>query len=217
MEANRTRTQVVMLPTEDISQIHYNKIKYPVKFRPTISYVIKYELSFHKEPLKCKNDGLLSGNQHLYFTTDEDIKEGDYVIYGGKVILWSKYDEEGWNKDIKKPRKIIASTDPKLKSDCGVLPKPIRIPQPSQAFIEKYCKLGGIDEVDVEYEVVFIENSINNYEKMISDVFESKLKVNPAHNTIITHRIVEKMYSKQDLLELTMGNSNIIDWIKENL
>lgn len=28
----------------------------------------------------------------------------------------------------------------------------INLPQPSKAFIEKYCKLGGIDEVMIEYE-----------------------------------------------------------------
>ena len=29
--------------------------------------------------------------------------------------------------------------------------------------------------------------------------------------------VKEKMYSKQDLIELSMGNSTIIEWIKENL
>jgi len=35
-------------------------------------------------------------------------------------------------------REIIATTDPELN-----------LPQPSKAFIEKYCEVGGIDEVDV--------------------------------------------------------------------
>lgn len=186
------KAKVHMLPTEDISQVHYNKVRYPNE--------IKYELSFHKEPSKCKNDGLCSGNQHLYITTDEEIKEGDW-------IYWA--DPEGLTSDINQVisideemiflshpehsetevlpnecRKIIATNDPKLttkevikvgdrvhsnkqdfndqivatessaklynKSD-HYFKSLVRIPQ---SFIEEYCKAGGIDEVNVEYDVI---------------------------------------------------------------
>ena len=190
----RKRTQVHRLPTEDVSQIHHNKVRYPNE--------IKYELSFHKEPSKCKNDGLCSGNQHLYITTDDKIKEGDwYIIQGASPEgVHNTLPNGGVKKEFAK--KIIATTDPRLIEN-GVSEIPT-------SFIKEYCKVGGIDEVDVEHE----EFSLNGGGRPNATVLEPKL--NP-DNTIIIHRIVEKVYNKQDLLELTMGNSNIIDWIEENL
>jgi hypothetical protein len=33
----------------------------------------------------------------------------------------------------------------------GTTDESLGLPKPSQAFIEKYCKVGGIDEVLIEY------------------------------------------------------------------
>ena len=43
-----------------------------------------------------------------------------------------------------------------------------------------------------------------------------KLKLNQ-DGTLAVSLVEEKMYSKEELLGLTMGNSNIINWINENL
>ena len=166
------KAKVHMLPTEDISQVHYNKVRYPNE--------IKYELSFHKEPSKCKNDGLCSGNQHLYITNDEtpNFKHPRYKVNGNRLEVWDADDMECLDLVS---IEIIATTDPKLttkevikvgdrvhsnkqdfndqivatessaklynKSD-HYFKSLVRIPQ---SFIEEYCKAGGIDEVDVEY------------------------------------------------------------------
>lgn len=132
--------------------------------------------------------------QHLYFTTDEEIKEGDLCYDEGASPGWNgikniskclRTDKKGyWNKRC---NKIIASTDPKLLAD--------GLPQPSQAFIEKFCKVGGIDEVDVEYERV----SAFEQRGLPSRLKINILKVDPVHNTITTHRIVEKKYSIDDI------------------
>ena len=65
------------------------------------------------------------------------------------------------------------------------------LPQPSQAFIKAYCEQGGIDEVDVEYERV----SAFEQRGLPSRLKINILKVDPVHNTITTHRIVEKVYN----------------------
>jgi hypothetical protein len=144
--------------------------------------------------------------QHLYFTTDEEIKVGDKVYHSELRIVgtvenfieendYSKY----WTVDGKrlagvKLRKIIATTDPKLtlrqyskfgsccksQKDCHC-----QLPQPSQDFIKAYCEQRGIDEVDVEME----EEGRFAYE---GDT-KYTVKVDPIHNTITTHRIVKKM------------------------
>tara|TARA_R110000868_G_scaffold128318_4_gene336317 strand:- start:185 stop:646 length:462 start_codon:yes stop_codon:yes gene_type:complete len=149
--------------------------------------------------------------------------------------------------------KIISSTDPKLTQKecnwveadvqghleclkCGdwietditdITPKcqtqTTLLPQPSQALIKAYCEQGGFDEVDVEYE----EEGRFAYE---GDT-RYTLKVDPIHNTITTHRIVEKMYSREEMIELckkafaqgekgegcTALYKSFDEWIEENL
>ena len=130
---------------------------------------------------------------HLYFTTDEEIKEGDWMMnLNGDAI----YQHFGNGGDFEQWNKIIATTDPELE-----------LPQPSQAFIKAYCEQGGFDEVDVEYVEMITCKLCNKSEEECSDNFtcegnmigEDILKVDPIHNTITTHRIVEKMYSIDDI------------------
>ena len=193
MEANRTRTQVHMLPTEQSLMCKTNDKLY---FYPQENWFTR---STDTDP------------QHLYFTTDGEIKEGDWVMnLNGDTI----YQHFGNGGDFEQWNKIIATTDPELE-----------LPQPSQAFIKAYCEQGGFDEVDVEYVEMITCKLCNKSEEECSDNFtcegnmigEDILKVDPIHNTITTHRIVYKMYSKKDLLGFTIDNISIIDWIEENL
>ena len=193
MEANRTRTQVHMLPTEQSLMCKTNGKLY---FYPQENWFTR---STDTDP------------QHLYFTTDEEIKEGDWMMnLNGDTI----YQHFGNGGDFEQWNKIIATTDPELE-----------LPQPSQAFIKAYCEQGGFDEVDVEYVEMITCKLCNKSEEECSDNFtcegnmigEDILKVDPIHNTITTHRIVEKMYSKKDLLGFTIDNISIIDWIEKNL
>lgn len=93
---------------------------------------------------------------HLYFTTDEEIKEGDYVHIDtldndnkGRitVVLSLKGSHPVFNIEIKEGisklsllKKIVASTDESLG-----------LPKPSNDFLKSYCEKGGIDEVFVVY------------------------------------------------------------------
>jgi hypothetical protein len=112
--------------------------------------------------------------QHLYFTTDEKIKEGDWFYNGMNKIVVKATNRYSEMKNPIPHRKIIATTDPKLKllneeglkgmnelhvlSTYSKAPKSWYnyLPQPSQAFIEKwikeYNKGNIISEVMVDYE-----------------------------------------------------------------
>jgi len=123
--------------------------------------------------------------QHLYIIDESaSIEEGDYGYDGQKIFLskelYNDYTQgefldgsgsfirsfiQGDNDRIY--HKIIASTDPSLS-----------LPSPSTAFIEKYCELGGIDEVMVEYyehTVTFIDPP-NGYLYGFPKVIPDKLK-----------------------------------------
>lgn len=171
---------------------------------------------FHKEIIESKH--LMP--YHLYFTTDEEIKEGDWYIgneeEGNKLIQFKgRIIPIGFEK-------IIATTDPKLKIITGTVGNGtgIPLPQPSQAFIEKYCKVGGIDEVDVEYETLedsmWVCNGCNQVK--MSDMCTNcgcydehhptytKLKVDN-HNTITIHPI-KNSWSREEVVELVKKSYN---------
>lgn len=144
METKRKKCKVIMLPTDKETGLF--------SLNPTVNSEITYHYSIISKVRKHSiGDGF-----HLYITSDDEIKEGDWYLYGSKVI---KSDDNSLLAN-KLCRKIIATTDKSLKvwsRNMSTLPSlsitQLELPQPSKAFIEKYCKVGGIDEVMVEYEV----------------------------------------------------------------
>ena len=223
----RKRTKVIMLPTDKAEKC-----------------IIKHEEGLGLGYIKgFLSQGYLKGNNetshHLYFINGEEIKEGDWAISHGKVIQWAKDFKENFEIDLnwhKEDKKIIATTDPGLKILNGkpymsqdlvkvwIYPEK-RLPQPSQAFIEKYCKVGGIDEVDVEY--VKQKTCKSPHCDDLCDACEEPILKVDSHNIITIHSIKEKLYTIEEVAELCAkaywdGNLNtgdIIpeDWIKENL
>ena len=205
MEQKR-EIQVVMLPTNKSSQILMHKED--------------KHLFFSVVPLK---KGLIMGNpQHLYFTSDEEIKEGDWHIFMNKIY---QATEELINQlgilDVTKYKKIISSTDESLG-----------LPSPSQAFIQKYCEQGGINKVLVEY--------VNTCDVKRGDCCCSeqdidcqnhslKLKID-SHNTISTfpikdnsehiyhiNQLVNHLCSKIDKKTIDIVRKESTNWINENL
>ena len=154
---NRKTVKVVMLPTEDKGALIYNTYINPEKHK--------------SNPLQELNSHLYNGDsskiepmgykyQHLYLTSDEEIKEGDWVIYKGRIVQASiKTQLRIINITSKK---IIATTDKSLeislgkpyKADMNTIIHPRKqLPQIPQSFIEAYVKAEGkIDEVQVEME-----------------------------------------------------------------
>lgn len=135
----------------------------------------------------------------LYILSDDEIKKGDYYIaYGAQQMEVYQCLKSSMStataKSIGieyKPMKIIATTDSSLTLADEYHVYDL-LPQPSQAFIEKYCKLGGIDEVMVEYDIdVINELSSGNTP---SNTFP---KVN-SHNEITIHPIKDS-WSREEL------------------
>lgn len=153
----KKKAQVIMLPTDRVDEV-----------------VMKWR------------DGKIR-NHHLYIVTDDGIKSGDWVLFGDVVMVATSfddrviYDEEG-NSFMKYDcKKIIATTDSELSRN---LQLHTYIPKPSKAFIEKYCNVGGIDEVEVEYQVFPYKTG-----DIVSKTY--RLKVN-SHNEITIHPIKDR-------------------------
>jgi hypothetical protein len=106
-----------------------------------------------------KDLGNIYQPQHLYITTDEDIKEGDWIYETDLNTI----NQAGKNyKPNDNDRKIIATTDPKIYFNDigeGVIEYYGKLPQIPQSFIKEYCKAGGIDRVMVEVEEIIIQDA----------------------------------------------------------
>lgn len=159
--------------------------------------------------------------QHLYFISDEEIKEGDWVLrgsgsYGCRKVLRIHKDfaicTDFWDKPIETPfplnelKKIIVTTDKELnihwnKQDYKALPRP------SNEFLRKFCELGGISKVLVEMicPVCYGDKVVNNgmfdidcnnchYKNHNSNLI---LKVAP-DNTIICKSVNNSLQEKMD-------------------
>ena len=187
----KKQVDVVMLPTEKASKIWLKE--------STLSY----------------NDDLSSLGfipQHLYFLSDDEIKERDIVkipcgigrvkelhyklgndnpsyIVEDLIILSLRYGQKENEfqtnsfrfEDVKK---IIASTDESLK-----------LPRPSNEFIKKYCELGGIDEVLVEYKCSYEDCNMFGCHKYEGCHLIQQLKVAP-DNTISIYPITNETQFK---------------------
>ena len=116
--------------------------------------------------------------QHLYILSDEEIKEGwKGIAYKDDIkgkVFNHFYTENKWYKDAKI---IIASTDESLG-----------LPRPSNEFIKRYCELGGIDEVLVEYKCSYEDCNMFGCHKYEGCHLIQQLKVVP-DNTITIYPI----------------------------
>ena len=203
--------QVVMLPTNEKAEIGFLTQKGKER-----GHLVHFD-----RPMPNILD---SENQHLYFLSDEEIKEGDYVIEDIGGVVYGPIDRESI---VENPKKIIATTDTSLRlteivkeDDSIEFPYITSLPQPSQSFIQKfveeYNKGNVITEVLVEYEVDDGYMEVKSY-----------LKVNSKDNTI-TIRKAKDSWSREEVIELlhrrmeyTFGGdydkSTTDKWIEENL
>ena len=133
--------------------------------------------------------------QHLYITSDEKKKVGDWIINknGDTLMCVSEIGASGlpdWSK-------VIASTDPKLT---GNQPKSILmqdfVSKVPQSFVKEYCEKGGIDKVMVEYELIqYKKKGVGKYNHPEYYEWEPKL----IDNTVIITELKEKMYNVEEL------------------
>ncbi len=215
------RAQVIMLPTKEKS----NTIK------------VNNTLLYYKE----KDNPVLGcyQPQHLYIISDEEIREGDWVLCldetDSTVMNWNinqcifKHIKGG---NCTQCKKIIATTDTSLtiKHKYSSYLRDWNLPQSSQQFIEKfieeYNKGNIITNVLVEYET--LKTTANNKHFGEGHIYSitNKLKINPKDNTITIKKLKDSWNREEvsNLIKLFANNyqyaSNDIGynkWIEENL
>lgn len=196
------RAKVVMLPTLEKSDIvlHSKRNKLYSILKDNISYNYNKILS----PLEWSK-------QHLYITSDDKIKVGDWVINKWNEI--HQITKNDGKEYIKTCKKIIATTNIKLGT-CEYSDRYREsyfnpLPQPSQQFIEKYIeeynKGTVITDILVEYEGEALYT-----EQQYFKGYKDNLKINPKDNTI-TIKKVKEAYTKDELCQV-LENLTFFIW-----
>lgn len=220
------KTKVVMLPTNEKATVG------SIVTRPSDNRMATVNVLTKDDTQPCIH-------QHLYFLSDEEIKDGEYgfcmnlfnrgnqpyqIIFKMDSEQRQAMIELGGQKNAN-VFKIIATTDKSLivAKDTEIVSIEYNLPQPSQSFIEKfveeYNKGNVITEVLVEYhEDIYFQDELQA---------RGKLKINPKDNTI-TIRKAKDSWSREEVIELlhkrmeyTFGGdydkSTTDKWIEENL
>ena len=142
--------------------------------------------------------------QHLYFLSNEKIKEGDlmywYVqpINKNRISKVTKEDIDYYTNMNNQGKKIIASTDESLRWNDDNYIQVIdthfcQLPRPSNEFLKAYCKANGkIDEVFVEVDLR--PDFPDDENTPISE--DWVLKVAPDNSITIRKAEEERQYSK---------------------
>ena len=167
--------------------------------------------------------------QHLYITSNEEIKEGDWLVEGipslfpFAVIKATKedYDRCRENWQYGSCRKIIATTNETLylTFNNGKTDLKFVLPKPSDSFISKYIEEYNKGNIISDVLVEFVAPTAKDW---------NTLKVDS--NNTITIKKVKDSYSREEVINLLYKyNDGIIDrysqltnkdldkWIKENL
>ena len=205
------RTKVVMLPT--------NQREGRISMGNT-----SLKLDYHMLPIEKGGIYINHTYQHLYFLSDDGIKEGDwcYDEYNKVVFQNNSSGTPGASK------KIIATTD-RLEISDEAFHNTFKqyLPQPSEGFILKFADSYNsgkpITEVNAEYEIDIILSSDPKFDL---EPFE-KLKVDPKDNTI-TIKKLKDTWTRDEVVTLILqsnldshvareGEFDIMHWIAENL
>lgn len=213
------RAQVIMLPIKNNNKgLYLNPV-------PSINIL-------HYANRRILNSYI---SQHLYITSDDEIKEGDWCIYLGLSMRCFKVinaednklyhgSREYFNKSICK--KIIATTNTSLIIEGKLYKTTSNLPQPSQQFIEKYIeeynKGNIITDVLVEYEM----RHTGWTEDQSEYTYDEFLKVNPKDNTITIKKLKDN-WNREEVIELIKKayydaeiancGDTVEEWIEENL
>lgn len=196
------KIKVVMLPTEDKSNIHI--------MRGGDDWGLEY-----REGILPQKD---IKPQHIYITVSQDvepIKEGDWCIHN-KTIFQVKSIERNRLVYPEGSRKVIATTDPKLvqkkivigRDEIGNIYNSVFVPQVQQSFLEEYvANPDGGWEVEYERKYFRGKNNKGNFENLTNSI---KLKLNQDNEVTITS-IEKKMYSREEVIAFIESHTEFID------
>lgn len=175
--------QVIMLPTDSFSVLYKTD-----------------KLYYYTTP---KENGIGNcQNQHLYFISDDSIKEGDWCIdqMAGEIFKMGKQADVANRFHHGNNKKIIATSNPELWTKTKIenteghfLNKPL--PKISSSFIEEYVnKQGKTDKVMLEYEG---ETRWDNKTYIDNPVYIPKLTSNG--EVIVVPSDEKKMYTRDEV------------------
>lgn len=143
--------------------------------------------------------------QHFYIVSNEEIKEGDWVVYENEVIYQNNYGKIGsviGDEDFirKYCKKIIATTDESIGyTDIRVSPVKnfCTYPQPSDSFIKNYIKEYN-KGILVEYSKHLSEplHEILKSSKPLTHSYSLKVDSN---NTITIKKLESELYTREQL------------------
>ena len=162
-------------------------------------------------------------NQHIYITSDEEIKEGDWVIcWGGdykniEIVKLNKDNYTHWIIDAENYKKIILTTDPDLIAD--------GVQAIDDDFLEWFVKNPTCQYVEVKqpftpssmvygintnpYEIIFpqeepkqetLEEYINEVTKNFND--EMSVKFTSGGIKLGAKWQAERMYTEEEVLDM---------------
>lgn len=181
------KSKVAMLPTEKASNI---KLVPKGEYDGINNKILKKDILYYVE--EATPYGYPS--QHLYILSDDEILVDDWVYTKNhetqKFVIEKIADNYTALVSKKIAKKIIASNDPELK-----------LPRPKDSFIKKYCELGGIDEVLVEYEdkgkYVFYGDHGNGHE-----VYKPNWVLKLAPDNTISIKPVKEIWNREEVKKL---------------
>ena len=202
----KKQIDVVMLPTEKAKNIPV--IQYFNDNTQSLDYWNSEVIREYPIEGKTVYEANCIVPQHLSFLSDDEIKDRDWIfnLREGVVEQVKSQKDLKFIKQINSfggiiIKKIIATTDESLfiekptwfstseSLDNKIIDK-IYLPRPSNEFLKKFCELGGIDKVLVEYEIIDSQIWLKNQQNFIdkTEVEIIKLKVAP-DNTITIYPI----------------------------
>ena len=208
----KRKATIVTLDTLKITSIirdKYNHLQY---------------LNVHQIDKHTSFDGI---GQYLYFVTDDEIKEGDYMFVS---LEYQQYIDKCSNTCFNNPewnnsdhyycskKKIIASTDFSLI-----------LPRPSCSFVEKYCNENGISDVMIEYNRNSDNVKLSNDSIVISKIKESwntteviklvdnAMNLGMNYNDLINNTVALGKHYDQDQFEPRTRDDILYDYIQNNL
>lgn len=217
MKTIKKPSKIIRLPTEDKTNLWLDKVRTDDSFRylPTFG--------------ELQNNGLLCSYQHLYITSGDEVKKGDYGILGGII---HRFTHNIGKPDKGKYLKIIATTDESLThpktiqygnmlmkdlngdgsyyvykgeteltlSRQELINKGLLLSQIHQSFIGEYVKAGGrFAEAVLEYKDWCDYDDDNTWGGYDTPDLRLVLDQN---NCVIIHPIEPKLYTKEEVERL---------------
>jgi hypothetical protein len=211
---NTKTFKVVMLPTEKASKLYLDS---------------SVKLQYHFDIERTKPDI----SQHLYITSTDEIKEGDWFVNELNQI----WQHNGKVQPSVKSKKIVATTDKSLVNSACCISKDggltimnkgcaernrCLLPQLPEAFIQAYIKAYNegktITEVALETEITHEGNGTYSMRpEDLVNLTPVKVVKTRSDNTVIIHQA--KLYSREEVESLCIkayqeGQSNWDDYRK---